>query len=159
MNKLNELVQGSSYETMALTDLVTESKGPIFNNAAQVWNHNFYWNCLAPKRTEKPAPMLANAIDGSFGTFDRFAIQFKNSAASKFGSGWTWLVKNTDGKLLIRNSDDADNPLQRNQVPLLACDIWEHAYYIDYRNERAKYIEAFWAVVNWNFVMRNFAES
>jgi len=158
VNKLSELIKGSSYTNMPLSEIVKESTGPIFNNAAQIWNHNFYWRCLDPKRNEKPAPILLKAITESFGSFDRFATQFKTDAASKFGSGWTWLVKDGEGKLLIRNGDDADNPLRWNQVALLTCDVWEHAYYIDYRNERAKYIEAFWTLVNWEFVNRNLAE-
>lgn len=157
VNKLNDLIRNSAFEGMALPSLVKKSTGPIFNNAAQVWNHNFYWNCLSPKGGGKPAGKLAAAIDAGFGSFDQFANQFKNSALGKFGSGWTWLVKSGDGALTIRNSDDADNPLRWDQTPLLVCDVWEHAYYIDYRNERAKYIEAFWHLVNWDFVARNFA--
>ena len=156
VNKLNELVRNSAFEGMTLASIVKESTGPIFNNAAQVWNHGFYWNCLSPKGGGKPADKLAAAIDATFGSFDQFVSQFKNSAVSKFGSGWTWLVKSGDGALTIRNSDDADNPLRWDQTPLLVCDVWEHAYYIDYRNERAKYIEAFWHLVNWDFVTGNF---
>jgi Fe-Mn family superoxide dismutase len=156
VNKLNELVKNSAFEGMALAGLVKKSTGPIFNNAAQVWNHSFYWNCLSPKGGGKPAARLAAAIDAAFGSFDQFVSQFKNSALGKFGSGWTWLVQSGDGTLTIRNSDDADNPLRWDQTPLLVCDVWEHAYYIDYRNERAKYIEAFWHLVNWDFVTGNF---
>jgi Fe-Mn family superoxide dismutase len=156
VSKLNELVKNSAFEGMALADLVKKSTGPIFNNAAQVWNHSFYWNCLSPKGGGKPAGRLAAAIDAAFGSFDQFVSQFKNSALGKFGSGWTWLVKSGDGTLTIRNSDDADNPLRWDQTPLLVCDVWEHAYYIDYRNERTKYIEAFWHLVNWDFVTGNF---
>jgi Fe-Mn family superoxide dismutase len=156
VNKLNELVKNSAFEGMALAGLVKKSTGPIFNNAAQVWNHSFYWNCLSPKGGGKPAGRLAAAIDAAFGSFDQFVSQFKNSALGKFGSGWTWLVQSGDGTLTIRNSDDADNPLRWDQTPLLVCDVWEHAYYIDYRNERAKYIEAFWHLVNWDFVTGNF---
>jgi Fe-Mn family superoxide dismutase len=156
VSKLNELVKNSAFEGMALADLVKKSTGPIFNNAAQVWNHSFYWNCLSPKGGGKPAGRLAAAIDAAFGSFDQFVSQFKNSALGKFGSGWTWLVQSGDGTLTIRNSDDADNPLRWDQTPLLVCDVWEHAYYIDYRNERAKYIEAFWHLVNWDFVTGNF---
>jgi Fe-Mn family superoxide dismutase len=156
VNKLNELVKNSAFEGMALAGLVKKSTGPIFNNAAQVWNHSFYWNCLSPKGGGKPAGRLAAAIDAAFGSFDQFVSQFKNSALGKFGSGWTWLVKSGDGTLTIRNSDDADNPLRWDQTPLLVCDVWEHAYYIDYRNERTKYIEAFWHLVNWDFVTGNF---
>ena len=157
VNKLNELVQGSEFEAMALADLIRKTTGPIFNNAAQVWNHSFYWNCLSPKGGGTATGELAREIDAGFGSFERFTAQFKSSAATKFGSGWTWLVKRADGTLAIHNSDDADNPLRSNEVPLLVCDVWEHAYYIDYRNERAKYIEAFWHLVNWDFVADNFA--
>jgi Fe-Mn family superoxide dismutase len=159
VTKLNELVGNSAFAGMPLPSLVKKSTGAIFNNAAQVWNHNFYWSCLSPKRTSRPIGNLAGAIDACFGSFDRFAAQFKSSATGKFGSGWTWLVKRNDGTLEIRNSDDADNPLRWNQTPLLTCDVWEHAYYVDYRNERAKYIEAFWHLVNWDFVADNFANA
>ncbi|HMN13372.1 MAG: superoxide dismutase [Fe] [Gammaproteobacteria bacterium] len=158
VNKLNQLVQGTEFEAMALPELIRKSTGLIFNNAAQVWNHSFYWNCLDPKGHRKPAGALARAIDASFGSFDEFSALFKGSAAAKFGSGWTWLIKRSDGTLAISNSDDADNPLRSNQVPLLTCDVWEHAYYIDYRNERPKYVEAYWHLVNWDFVARNFDE-
>jgi Fe-Mn family superoxide dismutase len=157
ITKLNELISGSEFEGMTLEDVVRKSTGAIFNNAAQAWNHGFYWQCLSPTNWDKPSGALARAIDASFGSFDRFAIQFKTSAAAKFGSGWTWLVKRDDGSLAIRNSDDADNPLRWNELPLLTCDVWEHAYYIDYRNERAKYIESFWHLANWEFVARNLA--
>lgn len=157
VSKLNELVRGSEYEVMALPDLIRKTTGPIFNNAAQAWNHTFYWNCLSPHGGGKPNPELIKAIDASFGSFDEFAARFKSSAAAKFGSGWTWLATDADGRLTIRNGDDADNPLPWNQVPLLTCDVWEHAYYIDYRNERVRYIEAFWRLVNWDFVASNFA--
>lgn len=158
VNKLNQLVQGTEFEEMALPELIRKSTGLIFNNAAQVWNHSFYWNCLKPRGGGKPAGALARAIDSSFGSFDEFAAQFKGSAAAKFGSGWTWLTRRTDGMLAISNSDDADNPLRSNQIPLLTCDVWEHAYYIDYRNERPKYVEAYWHLVNWDFVAGNFDE-
>ena len=157
VNKLNQLVSGSEFEAMALSELITKSAGPVFNNAAQVWNHDFYWNCLSPTGGERPTGELAGAIEACFGSFEAFVNQFKSSATAKFGSGWTWLVKHDNGKLAIRNSDDADNPLRWNLAPLLTCDVWEHAYYIDYRNERAKYIEAFWHLVNWDFVARQFA--
>jgi Fe-Mn family superoxide dismutase len=158
VNKLNQLVQGTEFEAMTLHELIRKSTGSIFNNAAQIWNHSFYWNCLDPKGGGKPAGALARAIDASFGSFDEFTAQFKGCATAKFGSGWTWLTKHADGTLSISNSDDADNPLRLNQVPLLTCDIWEHAYYIDYRNERSKYVEAYWHLVNWDFVTSNYDE-
>jgi Fe-Mn family superoxide dismutase len=156
VNKLNELVRGSEFEGMTLPDLVRQATGPLFNNAAQVWNHTFYWNCLSPNGGGEPPSELSKAIAASFGSLDEFANRFKSSAMAKFGSGWTWLIRRADGTLAIQNSDDADNPLRLNQVPLLTCDVWEHAYYIDYRNERARYIEAFWRLVNWEFVTSNF---
>jgi Fe-Mn family superoxide dismutase len=157
VNKLNELIKGTEFEGLSLSDLVKKTTGPTFNNAAQVWNHNFYWYGLNPRGSDKPTGELAAAIDKNFGSFDQFAAQFKTAAATKFGAGWTWLVKTEDGKLAIRNSNDAENPLQWNQIPLLTCDVWEHAYYIDYRNERPRYIETFWALVDWDFVARNLA--
>jgi Fe-Mn family superoxide dismutase len=157
VNKLNELIKGTEFEGLSLSDLVKKTTGPTFNNAAQVWNHNFYWYGLNPQGSDKPAGELAAAIDRNFGSFDQFATQFKTAAATKFGAGWTWLVKTEDGKLAIRNSNDAENPLQWNQIPLLTCDVWEHAYYIDYRNERPRYIEAFWGLIDWDFVARNLA--
>jgi Fe-Mn family superoxide dismutase len=157
VNKLNELVYGTEFEAMSLPELITNSTGPVFNNAAQVWNHSFYWNCIGPKGGGLARGELGRAINASFGSFDAFATRFKSSAAAKFGSGWTWLVKRADGTLAVHDTDDADNPLRSNELPLLACDVWEHAYYIDYRNERAKYIEAFWKLVNWDFVAGNLA--
>ncbi len=155
VDKLNELVQGTEFETMSLADLIKRTTGPVFNNAAQAWNHDFYWSCLSPGRGGAPMGELARAIDAGFGSFDAFASRFKISALSKFGSGWTWLTRCADGTLAIRNSDNADNPLRANETPLLTCDVWEHAYYIDYRNQRAKYVDAFWHLVNWDFVARN----
>ncbi len=152
VNNLNTLVVGTNFEKMALADIVRSATGPIFNNAAQVWNHDFYWNCLGPKGGSVPTGELARLLDSSFSSFNDFASQFKASAATKFGSGWTWLVKGIDGRLAIVNSNDADTPLRSGHTPLLVCDVWEHAYYIDYRNERARYIEAFWKLVNWDFV-------
>src|SRR5262245_33062680 len=155
--RLNELIRGSIYEGLPLADVVRKSNGPLFNNAAQAWNHSFYWRCLSPTVGKTVSRELADAIDAAFGSRDAFAAQFKTFAAAKFGSGWTWLVRTEDGSLAIRNSNDADNPLRSNQTPLLACDVWEHAYYLDYRNERAKYVDGFWHLVNWNFVSESFA--
>ena len=156
VDKLNELVAGTEFESWPLPDLVRKSTGALFNNAAQAWNHDFYWNCLSPRGGGQPTGMLARALDGQFGSFERFGAQFRSAAAAKFGSGWTWLVRRADGGLEIRNGADAENPLCWDQAALLCCDVWEHAYYIDYRNERAKYLEAFWRVANWDFASRNF---
>ena len=157
VDKLNALVAGTDFESWPLPELVRKATGPMFNNAAQAWNHEFYWSCLSPRGGGQPAGELAQALDGQFGSFERFAAQFKGLAAGKFGSGWTWLVRRADGSLEIRNGADADNPLRWGQAPLLCCDLWEHAYYIDYRNERTKYIDAFWRLANWEFAGRNFA--
>jgi Fe-Mn family superoxide dismutase len=157
VNKLNELVKGTPFEAMTLAEIVKKADGPVFNNAAQIWNHDFYWMSLSPRGT-RPHGALAEAIERTFGSFDEFAARFKASATTHFGSGWTWLVKNDLGTLAICNTGNADNPLRANQTPLLVCDVWEHAYYIDYRNERAKYLEAFWKLANWEFAAHNFAQ-
>ena len=136
VDKLNELVKGSEFEATSLPEIVRHASGALFNNAAQAWNHAFYWECLTTVSDLKPAGALGEAIDARFGSLDAFWDQFKSSALAKFGSGWTWLIKSADGTLEIRNSDDADTPLCSNHTPLLTCDVWEHAYYIDYRNER-----------------------
>jgi superoxide dismutase, Fe-Mn family len=130
--------------------------GGIFNNAAQVWNHTFYFNCMGPNGGGEPSGALADAINKGFGSFADFKEKFNASGAGNFGSGWTWLVKNADGSVEIVNTSNAATPLTGDQVPLLTADVWEHAYYIDYRNARPKYLEAFWNVVNWDFVARNY---
>lgn len=156
VNKLNELIKGTEFEKSSLEDIVRKSSGGIFNNAAQVWNHSFYWNCLSPKGGA-PAGALGAAIDKQWGSLAAFKEAFAKSAAGNFGSGWTWLVKKVDGSLHIANTHNADNPISGKDKPLMTCDVWEHAYYIDYRNARVKYIDAFWHVVNWDFVAKNFA--
>ena len=158
VTKLNELIKGTEFENATLPEIVKKSSGSLFNNAAQVWNHDFYWDSLSPEGGGSPTGALAKAIDSAFGSYEKFTQQFKTTAAAKFGSGWTWLVKNTAGGLEIRNSDDADDPLRLNLTPLLTCDVWEHAYYIDRRNERPKYLEQFFEVVNWGFAARNFGD-
>ena len=156
VNKLNEVAKGTEFENMALADVVKKSSGVMFNQAAQIWNHDFYWHSLTPTAGTKPSAALAKAIDAAFGSFAEMEKQFKASAAAKFGSGWTWLVKGADGKLAIKNSNDADCPLRWNETALLVCDVWEHAYYIDYRNVRPSYIDAFWKLANWDFASKNF---
>jgi Fe-Mn family superoxide dismutase len=153
---LNKLIAGTEFEKMTLEEIVKKATGGIFNNAAQHWNHSFYWNCLSAKGDGEPAGDLEAAIKNSFGSFEQFKEKFTTSATTLFGSGWTWLVKNADGSLAIENGSNADNPLKAGKSALLTCDIWEHAYYIDYRNARAKYLEAFWKVVNWKFVELNY---
>ena len=157
VTNLNNLVPGTEFEGMSLEDIITKASAGIFNNAAQIWNHTFYWNCLTPNSQGAPSGDLAAAIDATFGSFDEFKAKFATSCATNFGSGWTWLVKNTDGSIEIVNTSNAGCPLTAGQTPLLTCDVWEHAYYIDYRNARPKYVESFWALVNWDFVAGNFA--
>ena len=155
VEKLNGLIKGTEFESASLEDIIKNASGGIFNNGAQVWNHTFYWNCLSPNGGGAPTAELAAAIDATFSSFDEFKARFSESAVTNFGSGWTWLVKNPDGTLEIVNTSNAANPMTDGKQPLLTCDVWEHAYYIDYRNARPKYIEAFWNLVNWDFVAQN----
>ncbi len=157
VTNLNKLIAGTEFENMGLEDIVKKASGGIFNNAAQVWNHTFYWNCLSPSGGGAPSGALADAINQAFGSFDAFKEKFSTSAATNFGSGWTWLVKSADGGVEIVNTSNAATPLADDKIALLTCDVWEHAYYIDYRNARPKYVEAFWNLVNWDFVAGNFA--
>lgn len=156
--KLGPLIEGTDLADADLETIIKNSSGGIFNNAAQIWNHSFYWNCLSPNGGGKANGAIAAAIDESFGSFDAFAEQFTASAINNFGSSWTWLVKTAEGKLAIVNTSNAATPLTDAGVtPLLTVDLWEHAYYIDYRNARPAYMAAFWALVNWDFVNANFA--
>lgn len=158
VGKLRPLIEGTELANASLEDIVKQSSGGVFNNAAQIWNHSFYWNSLSPNGGGEPTGSIADAINSDFGSFAEFKEAFSNAAATNFGSGWTWLVKNADGKLAIVNTDDAETPLTEDGVtPLLTLDIWEHAYYIDYRNARPSYIEAFWNLVNWDFANQNLA--
>ena len=152
VDKLNGMVDGTPDADKSLEEIIKSASGGLFNNAAQVWNHTFYWHCLSPNGGGAPSGDLATAIDRDFGSFDTFKEKFTESATGNFGSGWTWLVQNDDGSLAIVNTDDAETPLTGSAKPLLTCDVWEHAYYIDYRNARPKYLEAFWNLVNWDFV-------
>ena len=156
VDKLNAAIAGGKYEKLSLDDIVRESKGEakVFNNAAQTWNHTFYWNCLSPNGGGEPGGAIADAIKNSFGSFETFKEQFSDKSATLFGSGWTWVVKEGD-KLSIVQTKDADNPMTDGKTPILTCDVWEHAYYIDYRNARPKYVEAFWNVINWEFMEKN----
>ena len=156
VDNLNKLIPGTEFENLSLEDIVRKSSGGMFNNAAQIWNHTFYWNCLAPNAGGKPIGALAAAIDKAFGSFDAFKEKFSQTAIGTFGSGWGWLVKNASGSVEVVSTSNAGCPLTAGQTPLLTCDVWEHAYYIDYRNARAKYVETFWNLVNWDFVARNF---
>jgi Fe-Mn family superoxide dismutase len=158
VDKLNGLLPGTDFEDKSLEEVIRSAKGGIFNNAAQVWNHSFYWNCLSPNGGGKASGAVADAINSAFGSFEQFQQEFTNSAITNFGSGWTWLVQQEDGSVAIVNTSNADTPLTSKGItPLLTVDVWEHAYYIDYRNARPKYMEAFWALVNWDFVNANLA--
>ena len=158
VDKLNGLVEGTDFAEKTLEEVVKSSEGGVFNNAAQIWNHSFYWNCLSPNGGAAATGAIADAINAAFGSFDAFKEQFTNSAINNFGSSWTWLVKQADGSVAIVNTSNAATPLTDGSViPLLTVDLWEHAYYIDYRNARPKYMEAFWALVNWDFVNANFS--
>jgi len=152
VNNLNKLIVGTEYADMDLKDIIRQSSGGIFNNAAQVYNHSFYWNCLRPDGGGEPGGKLAEMINKYFGSFAVFKEKFSTTAVNTFGSGWAWLVKNTDGSLSVESTSNAANPIAGGKTPLLTCDVWEHAYYIDYRNARATYVEKFWDIVNWDFV-------
>jgi Fe-Mn family superoxide dismutase len=155
VEKLNGLIKDTEWADASLEDIVRGSSGGVFNNAAQVWNHTFYWHCLSPNGGGAPSGKLAKAIDDAFGSFDKFKEQFSDKAVTLFGSGWAWLVKKPDGSLAIVQTGNAETPLTGDSKPLMTCDVWEHAYYIDYRNARPKYLEAFWNLVNWDFVASN----
>ncbi len=160
VEKLNKAIAGTAYDGMSLDAIIRAaheaSDTGIFNNAAQIWNHTFYWNCLrSPNDDNAPSGALADAINSTFGSFDEFKKQFATAGATNFGSGWTWLVKKADGTVDIVNMGPAGTPLTTGDKPLLCIDVWEHAYYIDYRNLRPKYVEAFWKIVNWDFVAGN----
>ncbi|MBM3375595.1 MAG: superoxide dismutase [Fe] [Betaproteobacteria bacterium] len=152
VTNLNNLIKGTEFESAGLEDIVRKSSGGVFNNAAQVWNHTFYWHCLSPKGGGAPSGALAQAIAAKWGSFDGFKEAFTKSAIGNFGSGWTWLVKKADGSLDIVNTSNAATPLTTSDKPLMTCDVWEHAYYVDYRNRRPDYLGAFWSLVNWDFV-------
>jgi Fe-Mn family superoxide dismutase len=155
VTNLNNLILDTKYEGQSLEQIIVTSSGPIFNNAAQVWNHTFYWNSMSPNSTQVPVGIIKNMIEEEFGSFDTFKEAFSKAALTTFGSGWTWLVKGTGGKLSIISTSNAHCPLVDGYLPLLTCDVWEHAYYVDYRNARPEYVKNFWKVVNWDFVASN----
>lgn len=157
VDNLNKLISGTDDDSKTLEDIVKSSSGGKFNNAAQVWNHSFYWNCLKPNGGGEPSGKLADAIHAAFGSFAAFKEQFTQTALTTFGSGWAWLVQKPDGSLALVSTSNAATPLTTADRALLTCDVWEHAYYVDYRNARAKYVEAFWALVNWDFVASQMA--
>jgi len=152
VNNLNNLLIDNPMAQQSLEHIIMNSEGGLFNNAAQVWNHTFYWHCLSPQGGGEPTGRLLDAIIKSFGSFQAFKEQFSKTALTTFGSGWAWLVMNENGELAITSTSNADTPMRHHQKALLTCDVWEHAYYIDYRNARATYIDHFWNLVNWTFV-------
>lgn len=155
VNNLNKLIPGTEFESMSLEDIIKKAKGGIFNNAAQVWNHTFYWHCLSPNGGGEPKSKLAEAIKKHFSSFNEFKEQFTQTAIATFGSGWAWLVQDNAGDLKIISTSNAGTPMTEGLTALLTCDVWEHAYYIDYRNVRPDYIAAFWSLVHWDFVSDN----
>lgn len=158
VNKLNTLTNNTPMADQSLETLIKETNGGVFNNAAQVWNHTFYWHCMKPNGGGNPSGPLAKAIERAFNSFDEFTEKFTQVALKQFGSGWAWLVKAPKtGHLTILSTSNAENPMTDNHIPLLTCDVWEHAYYVDTRNDRGKYIDNFWNVVNWSFVEDKFA--
>jgi len=157
VTNLNNMIKGTEFEALDLVAIIRKAQGGMFNNAAQVWNHTFYWNCLRPNGGGEPSGKLGDAIVKAFGSFAAFKEQFTNTAITTLGSRWAWLVQRPDGSLALVSTPNAATPLTGNDTPLLTCDVWEHAYYIDYRNARAKYVEAFWNLVNWDFAAKNLA--
>ncbi len=157
VTKLNGLVEGTDLASKSLEEIIKSSDGGVFNNAAQIWNHTFYWNSLAPNAGGEPTGELADAINAKWGSFAEFKAAFNDKAVNNFGSSWTWLVKTADGSLDIVNTSNAGTPITEDLVPLITVDLWEHAYYIDYRNVRPNYLEGFWALANWEFAAANFA--
>ena len=158
VNNLNKLIAGTKHESMSLEDIIKDSKsGPVFNSAAQVWNHTFYWHSMKPNGGGKPAGALLAAIEKSFGSFENFQKTFTEAAMGQFGSGWAWLVKKADGSLAVEKTPNAETPLTNPALKaILVCDVWEHAYYVDKRNDRAGYVASWWSLVNWEFAAQNF---
>ena len=157
VTNLNNLIKGTEFENLDLVAIVKKSQGGMFNNAAQIWNHTFYWNSLSPKGGGEPSGKLADAIKKAFGGFAQFKEEFSKTAVGTFGSGWAWLVQRADGGLALVSTSNAATPITGTDRPLLTCDVWEHAYYIDYRNARPKYVEAFWNLANWEFAASQLA--
>ncbi|WP_413623872.1 Fe-Mn family superoxide dismutase [Luteibacter sp. Lutesp34] len=158
VTNLNNLIKGTEFEGKSLEDIVKTSSGGIFNNAAQTWNHTFYWHSMRPASQQaEPPAKLTDALTKAFGSVDKFKEEFNKQAAANFGSGWTWLVQRPDGSLAIVNTSNAATPITGSDKPLFTADVWEHAYYIDYRNARPKYLENFWSIVNWEFAAKNLA--
>ena len=159
VKNLNNLIENSRFENMSLEDIIKNSEGSIFNNAAQVWNHTFYWHCMTPEKDAHPQALLLKTIERDFGSLDNFKQMFIKQAATLFGSGWLWLVCDKEGKLSLLQTSNAETPLTNNELrPLLVCDVWEHAYYLDQQNLRLAYINEFWQIINWKFVEKKLAE-
>ncbi|WP_374000158.1 superoxide dismutase [Bdellovibrio bacteriovorus] len=156
VDNLNKLVPGTEFEGKSLEEIIMKSSGGVFNNAAQIWNHTFFWNCLSPQGGSEPTGELAAALTRDFGSIEKFKELFADASVKQFGSGWGWLVKNSAGKLEILSTSNAETPMTKGHKALLTCDVWEHAYYIDYRNSRPNFLAAFWKIVNWSFVEKNF---
>lgn len=157
VNTLNTMIAGTEFEKASLEEIILKSSGPMFNNAAQVWNHTFYWESLKPQGGGEATGKIAEAINAKWGSFTEFQKAFDQCAVGTFGAGWAWLVKNADGSIELLSTSNAATPLTKGQIPLLTCDVWEHAYYIDYRNSRPNYLENFWALINWDKVNERFA--
>jgi len=157
LTNLNNQIKGTEFENLSLEEIIRKSSGGMFNNAAQIWNHTFYWNCLKPNGGGEPTGRLADAINKAFGGFAQFKDEFTKTSVGTFGSGWGWLVQRPDGSLALASTSNAGTPITGADRPLLTCDVWEHAYYIDYRNARPKYVEAFWNLVNWDFAASQMA--
>ncbi|NNF50802.1 MAG: superoxide dismutase [Gammaproteobacteria bacterium] len=155
VKKLNGMIPGSEFEQSSLEDIIRKASGGIFNNAAQVFNHTFYWQCMSPDGGGEPSGAVADALKAEFGSVDKFREEFSEKAGGLFGSGWAWLVRKADGSLAITQTGNAGCPIASGDTPLLTCDVWEHAYYLDYQNARPEYIKAFWNLVNWDFVAQN----
>jgi superoxide dismutase, Fe-Mn family len=156
VKKLNAAIASdASLQGQSLEEIILSASGGVFNNAAQIWNHTFYWNSMSPNGGGAPSGAIADAIDAAFGSFDNFKSQFAAAAGGQFGSGWAWLVKNSAGELEIVATSNAGSPLTDNHTPILTCDVWEHAYYLDYQNGRGNYVAAWWNLVNWDFANAN----
>ncbi|GAB1596409.1 superoxide dismutase [Lysobacter claricitrinus] len=155
VDNANKMIEGTEFADMPLVDIIRKAQGGLFNNVAQVWNHTFFWNCMKPNGGGEPTGKLADAINLAFGDFATFKEEFAKTCVTTFGSGWGWLVQRPDGSLALVSTSNANTPITGEDTPLLTCDVWEHAYYIDYRNARPKFVEAFWNLVNWDFVASN----
>lgn len=158
VNNLNNLVPGTVFENASLEEIIKLASGGVFNNAAQIWNHTFYWHSLSPNGGGEPSDNLKQKLTEAFGSVEQFKERFNTVAKTTFGSCWAWLVKDSQGQLDVMGTSNADNPLTHGKTPLLTCDMWEHAYYIDYRNAKPKYLEAFWSIVNWDFIEKNLSQ-